>query len=111
MANTLREGRHVANDIIMRAIGASHPRVACAFYGLFHLIGAGLMALIIWFVSPMFMEMYRGGYYQGTLGVIEIPIWPFVLPVIVGGTASAVQYVLFACHEFALAFGQGRAPG
>lgn len=111
MANTLREGRHVANDIIMRAIGASHPRVACVFYGLFHLIGAGLMAFIVWFVSPMFMEMYRAGYYQGTLGVVEIPIWPFVLPVIIGGIASAVQYVLFACHELALAFGQGRAPG
>ena len=66
------------------------------------------MALIVWFVWPMFMEMYRGGYYQGTLGVVEIPIWPFVLPVIIGGIASAVQYVLFAGDELKLAFGQGR---
>ncbi len=110
IANTLREGRHVSNDIIMQAVGVSHPRVAHAFYGLFHLIGAGLMAFIVWFVSPMFMEMYRGGYYQGTLGVIEIPIWPFVLPVIIGGIASAVQYVLFALDEFKLALGQGRLP-
>ena len=110
IANTLREGRHVSNDIIMQAVGVPHPRVAHAFYGLFHLIGAGLMAFIVWFVSPMFMEMYRGGYYQGTLGVVEIPIWPFVLPVIIGGIASAVQYVLFASDEFTLAFGQGRLP-
>jgi TRAP-type C4-dicarboxylate transport system permease small subunit len=108
VANTLREGRHVSNDIIMRWIGGSHPRVACGFYGLFCLIGAALMALIVWFVSPMFMEMYRGGYYQGTQGVIEIPVWPFVLPVIIGGIASAVQYVLFAGYEFAQAFGRGR---
>lgn len=110
MTNTLREGRHVSNDIIIRAVGGSYPRVARAFYGLFHLIGAGLMVLIVWFVSPMFMEMYQNGYYQGTAGVIEIPIWPFVLTVIIGGTASAIQYLLFAGQEFALAFGHGRTP-
>lgn len=103
MANALREGRHVSNDIIMSAIGAYHPRVAYAFYGLFHLIGAWLMGLIVWFVTPMFIEMYQRGYYQGTAGVIEIPIWPFVLPVIIGGAVSAIQYILLAVNEFAQA--------
>jgi TRAP-type mannitol/chloroaromatic compound transport system permease small subunit len=111
MANTLREGRHVSNDIIMRAIGVRHPRVAHVFYGLFHLIGAGLMALIVWFVWPMFVEMYQAGYYQGTANVVEIPIWPFVLPVIVGGVATVVQYGIFAWEELVLAFGQGGQPG
>lgn len=110
MANTLREGRHVSNDIIVLAIGASYPRVARLCYGVFHLIGAWLMALVVWFVSPMFLEMYQSGYYQGTAGVIEIPIWPFVLPVIIGGTVSAIQYVLLAGQEFALAFGPKRTP-
>ena len=110
MANTLHEGRHVSNGIIMLAIGGSYPRVARAFYGLFHLVGAGLMALVVWFVSPIFMEMYQSGYYQGTAGVVEIPIWPFVLTIIIGGTVSAIQYMLFACQEFSLAFGQGRTP-
>ena len=110
ISNTLREGRHVSNDIIVLAIGASYPRIARLFYGLFHLIGAWLMALVVWFVSPMFLEMYQSGYYQGTAGVIEIPIWPFVLPVIVGGTVSAIQYILLAGQEFALAFGPERTP-
>ena len=44
MANTLREGRHVSNDIIMSADRRARIRaVAYAFYGLFHLIGAVLM--------------------------------------------------------------------
>jgi TRAP-type mannitol/chloroaromatic compound transport system permease small subunit len=110
IANTLREGRHVSNDIIMSAIGLHYPHVAHAFYGLFHLIGAGLMAFIVWFVTPMFLEMYQQGYYLGTQGVREIPVWPFVLPVIVGGTVSAIQYLLFAAQEFAFAFGHGRRP-
>jgi TRAP-type C4-dicarboxylate transport system permease small subunit len=110
MANTLREGRHVSNDIIVLAICASYPRVARLCYGLFHLIGAYLMLLIVWFVSPMFLEMYQRGYYQGTAGVIEIPIWPFVLPVIVGGVVSAIQYIVLAGQEFALAFGRKGMP-
>jgi TRAP-type C4-dicarboxylate transport system permease small subunit len=111
MANTLREGRHVSNDIIVLAIGASYPRVARFCYGVFHLVGAYLMGLVVWFVIPMFVEMYQRGYYQGTANVIEIPIWPFVLPVIVGGTVSAVQYVLLAGQEFAHAFGSRKIPG
>jgi TRAP-type C4-dicarboxylate transport system permease small subunit len=105
LANTLREGRHVSNDIIMQAIGVYQPRVAYAFYGAFNLIGAGLMAMIVWFVWPMFVEMYRAGYYKGTAGVVEIPVWIFVLPVVIGGAATAIQYILFAMQEFDRAFG------
>jgi TRAP-type C4-dicarboxylate transport system permease small subunit len=104
LANTLREGRHVSNDIIMQAIGVYHPRVAYAFYGLFNLIGAGLMALIVWFVWPMVLEMYQAGYYKGTANVVEIPIWIFVAPVVIGGATTAIQYLLFAVREFVRAF-------
>lgn len=100
IANTLREGRHVSNDIIMQAIGVHHPRVAYAFYGLFNLIGAGLMLFIVWFVWPIVVEMYQAGYYKGTADVVEIPIWIFVAPVVIGGIATAIQYLLFAAYEF-----------
>jgi TRAP-type C4-dicarboxylate transport system permease small subunit len=110
LANTLREGRHVSNDIIMQAIGVYHPRVAYAFYGLFNLIGAGLMALIVWFVWPMVLEMYQAGYYKGTANVVEIPIWIFVAPVVIGGAATAIQYLLFAVREFVRAFGDQQVP-
>jgi len=110
MANTLREGRHVSNDIIMSAIGVHRPRVAGIFYGLFNLIGAGLMGFIVWFVTPIFLEMYREGYYLGTANVREIPVWPFVLPVIVGGICSAIQYLIFADRELARALGYRGGP-
>jgi hypothetical protein len=93
----------------MQAIGVQHPRIAYAFYGLFNLIGASLMALIVWFVSPMVWEMYQAGYYKGTAGVIEIPIWIFVVPVVVGGAATSIQYLLFAAREFVRAFAEQEA--
>jgi TRAP-type mannitol/chloroaromatic compound transport system permease small subunit len=100
MANTLREDRHVSNDLIMAAVAKRWPRTALLFYGLFHLIGALLMALIVWFVIPTFVENYEGNYYRGTAGYIEIPVWPFMLVVLIGAATAMIQYVLLAVREF-----------
>jgi TRAP-type mannitol/chloroaromatic compound transport system permease small subunit len=104
MANTLREDRHVSNDLIMAWVGRSRPRVARFFYGIFHVIGALLMALIVWYVFPIFAESYRGDYYKGTGGMVEIPVWPFMLVVLIGAAATVAQYLILAAHEFARAF-------
>lgn len=110
MANTLREERHVANDLIMAWVGRSRPRVARFFFALFHLIGALLMALIAWYVFPIFAESYRGDYYKGTAGVIEIPVWPFMFVVLVGAAATVIQYLLLAGQELRRAFAPARTP-
>jgi len=110
MANTLREDRHVANDIILSFVSRTHPRVAHAFYGLFHIIGAALMLLIVWFVWPMFVENYEQGYFKGTTNYVEIPIWPFMATVVIGGIATAIQYFILAARQLSRAFAPTGAP-
>jgi TRAP-type C4-dicarboxylate transport system permease small subunit len=109
MANTLREERHVSNDILMRLVSQSRPRLAAAFYALFHLVGAMLMLLIVWFVWPILSDNYKGDYYRGTAGVIEIPVWPFMVAVIIGAAASAIQFLLLTWRECKRAAGAGPA--
>ena len=104
MANTLREDRHVANDLILAAVAKRRPRVAAFFYGIFHTIGAALLGLIVWYVFPIFKENYEGGFYKGTGGVIEIPVWPFMLIVLIGGLATVGQYLILAWREYRKAF-------
>ena len=104
MANTAREDRHISNDLIMSAVAKHHPRLAIFFYGLFQLIAAVLFALVVWFVVPIFLENYRGGYYKGTAGYIEIPVWPFIGTVVLGAAAAAVQHFLLAWREFQRAY-------
>jgi TRAP-type C4-dicarboxylate transport system permease small subunit len=77
MANTLREDRHVSNDVFIRMIAATYPRLASALHSAFHVIGALLMLMIVIYVWPIMAESYREGFYAGTANVIEIPIWPF----------------------------------
>lgn len=100
IANTSREDRHISNDLIVSWIGATRPRLALFIYAVFHLLGAAMFALIVWFVIPIFVENYQGEYYKGTAGYIEIPVWPFVGTVVIGAAAAAVQYFLLAVRDF-----------
>jgi TRAP-type C4-dicarboxylate transport system permease small subunit len=106
MANTAREGRHINNDLIIAALSRRSPRLARLFYALFELIAAVLFALVVWFVWPNFVDNYRGGYFKGTTGYIEIPLWPFIGIVIVGAAAAAIQHLLLALREMRAALGK-----
>jgi TRAP-type C4-dicarboxylate transport system permease small subunit len=99
MANTLREGRHVSNDLLTQWIAGARPRLKAAIYAAFNSIGAVLMVLIAVYVWPIFMQNYEGGYYRGATGVAEIPIWPFMAAVLVGAVATAIQFVLLMLEE------------
>jgi TRAP-type C4-dicarboxylate transport system permease small subunit len=99
MANTLREGRHVSNDLLTKLVSQSRPRLHAAIYAVFHAIGAALMLLIAVYVWPILLSNYSGGYYRGTTGVIEIPIWPFMLAVVLGAAATAIQFLVLMAHD------------
>jgi TRAP-type C4-dicarboxylate transport system permease small subunit len=96
MANTLQEGRHVSNDIIIRLFADSHPRLSAGLYACFDAVGALLMAIIVIYVWPIMVEHYQGRYYAGTAGVIEIPTWPFMAVVVIGAAATTVQFLVDA---------------
>jgi TRAP-type C4-dicarboxylate transport system permease small subunit len=80
-------------------IAKSRPRLQAGIYSLFHAIGALLMLLIVIYVWPIFMQNYSGGYYRGTTGLIEIPIWPFMAAVLVGGAATGIQFLILTARD------------
>jgi TRAP-type C4-dicarboxylate transport system permease small subunit len=99
MANTLRENRHVSNDVFILLIEKARPRLAAGLHAVFNVIGAALMATIVVYVWPIVREAYEGHYYAGTAGVVEIPTWPFTAVVIVGAATTAVQFLLDAWRQ------------
>lgn len=109
MANTLREDRHVSNDILVQLIVLSRPRLAATLYAAFNLIGAALMALIVWFVWPILKENYVGEFFRGTANVIEIPVWPFMAAIIIGAAATMFQFLQLAWRDLQRAAGRGQA--
>jgi TRAP-type C4-dicarboxylate transport system permease small subunit len=105
MANTLREDRHIANDLMISFVARTHPRIARLFYGLCHLAGALLLLLIVWYVLPILQSNYAGNFYLGTPGLAEVRVWPFMLAVLLGAMATAVQYGILAWRELRRALG------
>lgn len=99
MANTLREGRHVSNDLLTQLIAHWWPRIAAGIYTIFNLIGAALMALIVFYMWPLLKRNYLGEFYAGTAGVIEIPIWPFMVAVVIGAVATFFQFLVLAWRD------------
>jgi TRAP-type C4-dicarboxylate transport system permease small subunit len=96
MANTLREGRHVSNDLLLQLISRRRPRVEAAFYAVFNLLGAILFGLIVVYVWPYFMQNWTNGYFRGTTGIVQIPIWPFQAALVVGSVAATIQFLELA---------------
>ncbi len=109
MANTLREDRHITSDVLMVLVKRRWPRFATACYALFHLIGAILLTLIVWFTLPIFGEAYDGGFYRGTQGVFTFPMWPIHGIVIVGGAATAIQFLILFWRDLSAAIVGPRA--
>jgi len=99
MANTLREGRHVSNDLLTQLVSRSKPRLKAWIYAFFNGVGALLMVLIAIYVWPIFLQNYIGGYYRGTTGVAEIPIWPFMAAILIGSVATAIQFLLLMLKD------------
>ena len=93
MANTLREGRHVSNDLLLQLISRDRPRVEAGFYAFFNLLGACLFGLIVVYVWPYFVQNWTYGYYRGTTGVVQIPIWPFQAALVVGSVVTTIQFL------------------
>jgi TRAP-type C4-dicarboxylate transport system permease small subunit len=112
MANTLREGRHVSNDLLLQLISRKRPRVEAAFYAVFNLIGAILFGLIVIYVWPYFMDNWENGYFRGTTGIVEVPIWPFQAALVIGAVATTMQFLVLAWQNLmrALTGSAERAP-
>jgi TRAP-type C4-dicarboxylate transport system permease small subunit len=109
MANTLREGRHVSNDLLTELVKRSNPRLHAAIYASFHAIGAFLMLLIAAYVWPIFWSNFTGGYFRGTASLVEIPIWPFMAAVPIGAVATAIQFLILMVEDLRRAV-SGPAP-
>jgi C4-dicarboxylate transporter, DctM subunit len=100
MANTLRENRHVTNDMVIDLVDQSRPEIAHLMRGAFNIIGGIMMCLTAWFVWPMLVQNFEGGYFKGTAGLVEIPIWPAIAAVVFGAAVTAVQFFISAVDHF-----------
>jgi len=108
LAETLRTGRHIRSDMFLSRLVSFRPRVGRALDAIYHLIGAILMAFIVWFSIPMVTTAYGSAYYVGTPGVFTLPTWPVLAIVVLGAMVTFLQFLVQASTLTLIA--AGRVP-
>ena len=111
LADTLHSGRFTRADVLLQSLKRSRPVVAARLQAVFHLVGAGLMGVILWAAWQPLVESIRIREYVGAIGDFTAPVWPVRLVMLVGLGVTLVTFVLLAWADLARAQGlRGRAP-
>ena len=100
IAHTLKVGRLTRSDIVLNWLQTRHPNSKHFLEGVYHLIGAGLMAILLHSSIPLFTKAWRIDEYVGAQGDFMAPVWPVKLIILIGCTAGAIQFLIMAVGSF-----------
>ncbi|NLD53170.1 MAG: TRAP transporter small permease [Burkholderiaceae bacterium] len=93
-SDTLRRGRVIQADSLLRLIERKSPRAYEAMQAVFCLVGALAFAVIVHATIPFLSRALASGDMYGNPAVFALPKWPVRLIMIVGSVAMAVQFLL-----------------
>lgn len=96
LADTLASGRLTRADVLLDRLKRTTPWLAALLQALYHLVGAGLMAVILWAAWAPLVESIRIQEYVGALGDFTAPVWPVRLIMLVGMVMTLLTFVLLA---------------
>jgi len=96
LADTLAAGRMTRADVLLDRLKRTTPWLAALLQALYHLVGALLMAVILWAAWEPLVESIRIQEYVGALGDFTAPVWPVRLIMLVGMVVTLLTFVLLA---------------
>jgi TRAP-type mannitol/chloroaromatic compound transport system permease small subunit len=99
LADTLHSGRITRADVLLQGLQRTRPVLAAVLHAAFHLVGAVLMATILWAAWPSLWESIQMREYVGAIGDFTAPVWPVRVLMLVGLAATFVTFVLLALAD------------
>lgn len=96
IADTLRAGRVIQADTLLRVLEPRAPRLYHAVQAAFHVIGAVTFGIILYATLPFLQRALASGDAYGNPAIFAVPKWPVRLIMIVGCSAMLVQFLLLA---------------
>ncbi len=102
LAHTLRSGSLTRSDLLISLLAQNYPRLRGIVLVVFNLIGAGMLAVALWYFLPSFTEAWNRPerHFMGNPGFFQIPTWPLYLLMLIGMAATIAQFI--ACAYSAL---------
>ena len=100
LPHILASGRMTRVELFIDPLTVRHPALGHFLHMLYHLIGTGVMLLILMASIPRFVEVWKTSDYIGSKAHFTAPVWPVQLMIIVGATFTVVQYLMIAWKHF-----------
>ncbi len=100
LADTLHSGRFTRADVLLDRLKRTRPVFAARLQCAYHLVGAALMAVILWAAWAPLVEAIKIREYVGAIGDFTAPVWPVRLIMLVGLAATLVTFVLLAWADW-----------
>lgn len=87
-------GRAVRSDMLINRLRARSSRAANGLDLVHHLIGTGMLAVLLRYIWPEITGAIRGNETVGLYGILTLPRWPFVVTVLIGCAMTLAAYAL-----------------
>ena len=100
LAHTLKVGRLTRSEVLLNFLDARLPWLSGIIKGIYSLVGAGLMMLLLQASYPLFTKAWQIDEYVGAEGDFTAPVWPVKLIILVGCLAACIQFLLLAWRQF-----------
>ena len=99
LADTLKSGKLMRSDALIRKLAQTYPRVALGLNLLFDTTGAFLFYFIANGAIDRFFKAWSGNFYIGNLGSFTAPTWPMELCVALGSSLMCLLFATQALKE------------
>ena len=99
LANTLHAGRFTRAEILIDWMEVRRPFAARIFNGLFNLAGIAVFVVLVKGFWLEFAEAWATDAITGVPGTITFIVWPFYLILVVGGSATCLEFALRFLRE------------
>jgi TRAP-type mannitol/chloroaromatic compound transport system permease small subunit len=100
LADTIRLGRLTRSDTLIPFFATNRVPGGRAILAAFDLLGAIVMMMIIYGMSPLVIESYNRGYYLGNRGLFTFPEWPLQAIVVIGAAAALLCFLMRAVNAW-----------
>lgn len=103
LPNSLAHGKITRADLLLDRLDVTHLRARLRLDSLLHLIGAGVMGVLVSAFWPLFLRSYDRNEMVGTVGQFLAPVWPSYLVVLIGAVLMCVVFLQRAISLWVLA--------
>lgn len=110
LPQTLRIGAMTRSDVLLGKLLRAAPRIGHALQWAFHTTGAVLFAIIFGATWPLMQQAFANEEFYGSTGVVQIPIGPLKVIILIGAACMTIQFLLLAWRDVRVALGLEPPP-